>query len=195
MSLICSFTSAAFAQDTMSSTDAPWRCYTGREDTGNGNHYVMIGYKMYLNTPESRMPEITDDAGKRLSTVRWTTLPADIHVSGEHVGTCRGKEIWRYLYRSNQTDQSVDHVDAVVFTMTLSGGLARPFFVLFPSGTELFESFFDSSPNIAFSLHADTHESGTGAFHSSYAFSFLKGIPRFLGRTDSGRRHESKTYR
>jgi hypothetical protein len=197
VALVCAVASfTASAQDTVPSPIAPWRCYTGREDTGTGNSFVSIDYQMSLSTIESRMPETTDDNGKRLSTVRWDPLPAGVRATGEHIATYRGKEIWRFLYRSDQPGRRAGNVDAVVFAMSLGdAGSVRPFFVLFPDGTESFESFIESSSAVAFSLSADTHMSGTGAFHSSYTFSFPKGIPRFLGRADSGRRLEPKTYR
>ena len=194
-------TSSASARDTLPSSTAPWRCYTGISCTGTGanevrsNSFVLLDYEMELSTIEVRIPKTKDDNGKLLSTVEWAGLPVDVQVTGEHVATCRGKGIWRFLYRSTKPDQLPGHVDAVVFASTTTSGFLRPFFVIFPDETETFYSVFESSNEVPFSLSAHTSMSGTGAFHSAYRFAFPKGTPHFLGRTDTGRRMKAKTYR
>ena len=185
----------SYAEDTLPSSTPPWRCYTGIRDDDHANASVSVDYEMYLSTLDARMPQIRDDNRKPLATVRWIGIPADVKVTQEHIATYHGHQIWRVTYRSTNPDQLVGHVEAAVFLLTTQSGLVRPVFVICPDESESFHSFIESSSAAPFVLSADTHMSGTGAYHSSYRFSFEKAVPHFLGRTDSGRRMEPKTYR
>lgn len=187
--LLLAFALTLHGGELVRSAIPPWRCQTGSAADGHSNAFSMVDYELSGDFLREHEPEPQEDG------FRWIPILPRTRVTTELIAIVHRKELYRALYYSgdDQTPRSSPAVS--VFLLATTGGRLRPFFVLFPDETETFESYLESSADVPFSLTARTNMSGTGAYFSIYTFSFAKGLPKFLGRTDGGRHVEAKTYK
>lgn len=175
--------------ELLPSSTPPWRCYTGIAADGHSNEFTTVAYGLRGDFLRQHMPEPAKDS------FQWVPLTNETRATVEHIAIVHGKQIWRAIYHPTKPEIPESRPEAAVFLLSTAEGLLRPFLVLFPDDTETFESYCQSSADVPFSLTAQTNMSGTGAFYSTYSFTFPKGVPRFLGRTDGGRHNEPKTFK
>jgi hypothetical protein len=188
--LIFALAGAVHGEELLRSSTPAWRCYTGIAADGHSNQFTSVDYQLRGDFLREHEPEPQDAGG-----FRWIPIMARTRVTTELIAVVHGKTLYRALYYSGDAATPRSGPEVAVFLLTTAEGHLRPFCVLFPDETESFESYLESSSDLPFSLTARTNMSGTGAFFSIYSFSFPKGLPRFLGRTDGGRHNEAKTYK
>ena len=175
--------------DLLPSTTPPWRCYTGRVSGSHSNAFTTLDYGVRDEFLRQNKPERKGDS------FHWVAITDATDATIDQLALVDGRGLWRAVYRSTKPAVAASHPEAVVFMLATAEYLLRPFLVLCLDETDTFESYIESTSEVPFSLMAEVSVAGSGQYYSQYRFTFLKGLPRFLGRTDGGRHSEPETFK